>query len=69
MYADVTFVEAYFQGGRAAMTKVVALKKDSAVMVVSTTGAAVTAKAVSSYPLRSIWTTPDAVRKAPRVYK
>ena len=67
IYADVTFAEAYFQGGRAAITKTVALTDTSAVSVTST-GGAVTAKSVTSYPLKSIWTTPDAVRKAPRVY-
>jgi hypothetical protein len=31
-------------------------------------GGDVTAKSVDAYPMKSVWTTQDAVRKAPRVY-
>jgi hypothetical protein len=64
-YSDATFVEAFFGGGRAAITTTVALDDDSHLGLTSTTGITVDA---TVYPIRQIWTTPDAVRAAPQVY-
>lgn len=66
VYADWTFVEAYFQKGRVAMTAVVALEADSTVLL--TSSADTTVAAVDVYPIKPIWVTADAVRNAPRVY-
>lgn len=63
VFADATFIEAYFQQGRAAMTVTAALS--AATEFSLATPAAVTATA---WPLKGIWTTPEAVRSAPRVY-
>ena len=59
-------VQAYFQQGRVGMTYVGGLDDDSKIALVS--NADVTAATAVVYPMRSIWVTPDAVRKAPRVY-
>lgn len=48
------------------MTYVGGLDDDSKISLVS--NADVTAATAVVYPMRSIWVTPDAVRKAPRVY-
>lgn len=64
-FLDHTFVEVFFQSGRTAMTAVVALD-DEADVALQTTGP-VKASA-TAYPIRSIWTTPENVRNAPRVY-
>lgn len=66
IYADVTFVEVFFGKGRAAMTVTQALTADSDVRLTAS-GADVTAD-VAAYPLKSIWVTPEAVRKQKRVY-
>ena len=66
LYADATFVEAYFQHGRAAMTVVSAMSADTELAIVAPPAAAVQATA---WPVKGIWTTPEAVRAAPRVYK
>ena len=66
VFTDVTFAEVFFQGGRAAMTTVVAAGSDADVTL--TASAAVTAASVAVYPLKQVWTTADAVRAAPRVY-
>lgn len=68
---DWTFVEAYFQSGRVAMTVAVTsdrkpLSDDTGLAVTST--APVTAQSVVAYPIKGIWTTADEIRKAPRVY-
>jgi len=65
-FSDWTFLEVYFQKGRVAMTVVSALTSDASVAVTSTV--TITAPSVAVYPMKAIWTTADAVRKAPRVY-
>merc|ERR1712194_567044 len=66
VFNDWTFLEAYFQKGRIAMTVVAAFNDDTAVSLSST--AAVTASAVTAYPMNSPWVTEDEVRKSARVY-
>ena len=66
VYADWTVVEAYFQRGRTAITQKASVAEDAPITL--TTSAPLTAD-VAAYPIASIWVTPDAVRKAPRVYK
>lgn len=66
VYADYTFIEAYFQKGRVAMTVSAGLNDDSELALTAT--APVVAASVHAYPIKSIWVTPEAVRKAPRVY-
>jgi len=66
-YLDVTFAEVYFQQGRVAITEVVQLADDSGVSIESE-GADATVKSATIFPMNSIWTTPEAVRKAARVY-
>ena len=60
-------MEVFFQKGRAAMTITSALDDTTAVSLTSSADG-VTASA-NAYPMKGIWTTPDAVRNAPRVYK
>jgi sucrose-6-phosphate hydrolase SacC (GH32 family) len=67
MYSDATFLEAYFQQGRAAMTIVSKMDAKSELSISSLpVGVPVEA---TSWPIKGIWTTPEAVRKQPRVYK
>eukprot|EP01052_Picozoa_sp_SAG31_P007003 SAG31_NODE_329_length_17643_cov_10.377793_8_plen_407_part_00 len=66
MFVDHTVAEAYFQGGRVAMTSATALD-DTAHVLLTTEGASVDVE-VTMYKMRSIWVTPDAVRNASRVY-
>lgn len=63
--ADWTFLEVYFQKGRVAMTQTCTLAADTTVSLTATID---TTAATVGYPMRAIWTTPDAVRSAPRVY-
>ena len=69
-------IEAYFQNGRVAMTESLSLSAGP-----MGSGIALTSKAASAsshttmtvasaavYPLKSIWTTADKVRQAPRIY-
>ena len=65
LYADWTMVEAYFQKGRVAITEVLAM--DDTTGLALSSDAPVDASA-TAYPIESIWTTPDAVRKQKRVY-
>jgi len=66
IFTDWTFMEAYFQKGRIAMTVVSAINDNTGISVTST--ADVTASAVTAYPIKSIWVSADDVRNAPRVY-
>ena len=66
IYSDWTFVEAFFQKGRVAMTAKQPLDAESTVQL--TSNFAVTARKVNVYPIRQIWTSAAAVREAPRVY-
>merc|ERR1712086_1043336 len=65
-FMDWTFTEVYFQKGRVAMTVVNSLDGGTGLSLTATTD--MTAVSVFAYPIEGIWTTPDAVRKAPRVY-
>lgn len=67
VFTDATFLEAYFQNGRVAMT----VKCDSAVagdIAVFSTGNSARLASLAAYPLKSIWVGSDAVRAAPRLY-
>lgn len=66
VFTDNTFFEAYFQRGRVAMT--VASPMDDSTRLSIISNKAMTLPSVVAYPMKSIWTTPDAVRNAPRVY-
>ena len=66
VFADHTFLEAYFQQGRIAMTVTAAIPDGSDVGF--TSSADLTMKAATVYPMKSIWVTPEAVRAQPRVY-
>ena len=65
IFSDWTFIEAYFQRGRVAITKSAGMSEDTKLLVTSTTD--VTAD-ISAFPMKSIWVDPAAVRSAPRVY-
>lgn len=66
IFSDATFIEAFFQAGRVAMTVSTVLNEDSRIALTST--APVNA-AVVAYPMKGIWVSPEEVRKQPRVYK
>jgi hypothetical protein len=66
LFIDATFVEAYFEDGRVAMTAAANLQGEPQ-LALTTSGDVQLARAVV-YPIRPIWTTPDAVRAAPRVF-
>jgi sucrose-6-phosphate hydrolase SacC (GH32 family) len=66
VYSDWTFVEGYFQKGRAAITRTAALNDAMDIALAST--APVTVESANAYPIKGIWTSPHEVRKAPRVY-
>ena len=69
VFLDHTFVEAYFQGGRVAATVPLAMDNTTSLALRVDGNVAVQVMAnVTVYPMRSIWTTPEAVRAAPRVY-
>lgn len=65
-FMDWTFTEVYFQKGRVAMTVVNSLDDSTGLSLTATTD--MTAASVFAYPIKGIWTTPDAIRMAPRVY-
>jgi hypothetical protein len=67
LFIDVTFAEVYFQEGRIAMTIVPTLSDPVPLALVST--AAVKIQSVETFPMKGIWASPEAVRKAPRVYQ
>mmetsp|Transcript_5879 Transcript_5879/g.18217 ORF Transcript_5879/g.18217 Transcript_5879/m.18217 type:complete len:452 (-) Transcript_5879:62-1417(-) len=66
VFADATFIEAYFQKGRAAMTLAVPMTDATRVAVASK--ASIVVQSVEVYPMKSIWVQPEDVRKTPRVY-
>jgi hypothetical protein len=68
MFVDGTVVEAFFQQGRVALT-VSALVDAASPVTLDAAGGDATATSLDIYPMRSIWTTPEAVLAAPRVYK
>lgn len=66
VYSDATFIEAFFQQGRAAMTLSSGMSKTTELSI----GASVkTDVKATAWPIKGIWTTPEAVRAQPRVYK
>ena len=65
VFSDWTFAEAFWQGGRTAMTIAAGFPADAAGAVTST---APTTVSVGAWPLKGIWTTEAAVREQPRVY-
>jgi hypothetical protein len=67
IFSDVTFIEAYFQQGRTAMTAVVSLNNDSNIEFTAT-DTNVNVVSATAYPIAGIWTTPEAVKNQPRVY-
>ena len=69
IFLDWTMVEVYFQQGRVAMTAALAMDDSTAVALTSADPPAALATAdVEVYPMKSIWTTADAVRKQKRVF-
>jgi hypothetical protein len=66
IYSDATFLEAYFQRGRSAMTQVSGMSPKTELSIVADNGVKVEAQA---WPIKGIWTTSEAVRAQPRVYK
>lgn len=67
VFTDATFVEAYFQNGRVAITKSV-VAADKADYFFSSTGAGATLTKATVYPLKSIWVSADEVRAQKRIY-
>ena len=66
IFMDWTFIEAYFQRGRAAITRSAALDENTTVALSS--DANVTVASARVYPMASIWASEAEVRAAPRVY-
>ena len=65
VYADATFLEAYFQQGRIAITVDATMDSSSDIAMY---GDDVTVSDATTYSLRSIWVSEDDVRNAKRVY-
>jgi len=63
VYSDATFLEAYFQRGRSAMTVVSKMDASTTISLVASQKVDATA-----WPIKGIWTTPEAVRAQKRVY-
>jgi len=66
IYSDATFLEAYFQQGRIAITAVATMDKSSDVTMYADSDVSVSS--ATAYSLRSIWVSEDEVRNAARVY-
>jgi sucrose-6-phosphate hydrolase SacC (GH32 family) len=66
IYSDATFLEAYFQRGRSAMTVTSGMGNTTQLSIIADPDMKVDAQA---WPIKGIWTTPEAVRAQPRVYK
>jgi len=66
IFADQTFIEAFFQQGRVAFTNGLKLDDTSDVSLFSTTALMVGSTDV--YPMNGIWVSPEEILKAPRVY-
>ena len=66
--ARQTFLEAYFENGRVAMTVPIALAGGAPQLALTSSAPAVTLASAAVYRLKGIWTTPEAVRRAPRIY-
>ena len=73
VFFDATMLEAYFQNGRVAITEAISLSRGTPGSQVAVTARArlgfkATLMSAALYPMKSIWTTPDVVRQAPRIY-
>lgn len=68
VYSDATMLEVFFQHGRAAMTIALAQPLDDDSLLALGSNAPIAVQAAAVYPLKTIWTSADAVRKQPRVY-
>ena len=66
VFTDHTLVEGYFQKGRVAMTLPFFAPEDATVALEASADVAAAAQV---FPVREIWTTAEAVRAAPRVFK
>jgi len=66
IFSDVTFQEVYFQHGRTAMTVKNIISNDDDYTL---TGLGMTVQQANVWSIGSPWVSPEAVRKAPRVYK
>lgn len=66
IFTDWTFSEIFFQKGRTAMTVANIVNDDTTVSLASSID--IKAASVVAFPIKGIWTTPEAVRNAPRVY-
>jgi sucrose-6-phosphate hydrolase SacC (GH32 family) len=66
IYSDATFLEAYFQQGRIAITAVATMDSSSDVTMYADSDVSVSS--ATAYSLRSIWVSEDEVRNAARVY-
>ena len=66
IYSDATFLEAYFQQGRIAITAVATMDTSSDVTMYADSDVSVSS--ATAYSLRSIWVSEDEVRNAARVY-
>ena len=66
VFSDATFLEAFFQQGRSAMTVTSGMSASTELSVSSSVKTDVKATA---WPIKGLWRTPEAVRAAPRVYK
>ena len=68
LFLDATFLEAYFDNGRVAITADVALAQGEPKIALTSTAPSLTIASATVYALKSIWTSPEAVRRAPRIY-
>jgi len=67
LFTDHTFVEAYFQSGRVAITKTASAASDADYFL-SSSDADATVTSATVYPLKSIWVSEAEIRAQPRVY-
>jgi len=65
-FSDWTFAEIFLQKGRVAITAVASFPDSADIFFQSTED--VTLDHLAVFPMKGIWTSADAVRKAPRVY-
>eukprot|EP00933_Yihiella_yeosuensis_P065924 TRINITY_DN6994_c1_g1_i1.p1 TRINITY_DN6994_c1_g1~~TRINITY_DN6994_c1_g1_i1.p1 ORF type:complete len:579 (-),score=93.45 TRINITY_DN6994_c1_g1_i1:263-1999(-) len=66
IFSDWTFIEAYFQQGRVAITAKQHMSDGTRIFVHG--DGTVIADSVDVYPMLGIWTSAEAVRNAPRIY-
>merc|ERR1711924_205833 len=71
IFSDFTFAEIFFQGGRVAMTQPMLLSEEAILKLLHTGtewNASPNVVDASVFPIKSIMTTSEAIRKAPRLY-